>query len=819
MMLLTIALAFFIEGSRKGAVFPRRHRVAKCFLLAQVVAIIFATWLSTASHTFGSGLEVASFCCDVTPPLGHPLCGGWIKPLEAVDEPLLAKGILLSDGNSRYIICAVDWCLLQTGGYDMFQQKLALAVEIPPSHVAVQTVHQHNAPVADVNAQLLLNQVPGAPPHLNLDFMREVTDRVALAARNSLQQLQPFTHIGFGSSRVEQFASNRRVRLNDDKIHPRYSSTQDPLMQAAPEGLIDPWLRTVTFFDGNRPLVRLHYYASHPQSFYGDGHATSDTVGLARQRLDREEGVTQIYFTGCAGNITAGKYNDGSPAARAVLADRIYAAMKRAIASSQRLPVTTLQWTTREVRLPLRKENEWVAETSRATMFDNNAQTVARLEAALNLAWIQRVQRRSGVEISRLTLGPVNLLHLPGEAFIEYQLYAQSLLPKQFVAVAAYGEGGPGYICTDASLGEGGYEPTESRVAPPTEFLLKSAIARLFEPRPDLPVPPVYADKLHILSWRDRIGVEHPVTSRKDWSKRRADIMANMELVMGQLPGPTRKVPLDARVGESVDCGKFTRRKIVFRSEGQDWVPAFVLVPHGLKSKAPAMLCLHQTTAIGKKEPVGLGGSENLHYTQELAERGYVALAPDYPNFGDYPVDVYAMGYASATMKGIWNHMRAVDLLQSLPEVDRDKIGVIGHSLGGHNALFAAAFDPRIKAVITSCGFNSFFAYAGGDLDRWSHGSYMPRIGILYRKDPKAMPFDFTEVLACVAPRAIFISAPMQDSNFPVTGVMDCVAAAKPVYKLLGAAEQLVVQYPAGGHDFPADVREKAYQWLDRVLK
>jgi dienelactone hydrolase len=278
-------------------------------------------------------------------------------------------------------------------------------------------------------------------------------------------------------------------------------------------------------------------------------------------------------------------------------------------------------------------------------------------------------------------------------------------------------------------------------------------------------------------------------------------------------------VPLYVRVAESVDCGKFTRRKIVFRSEGQDWVPAFVLVPNGLKSKAPAMLCLHQTTAIGKKEPVGLGGSENLHYAQELAERGYVALAPDYPNFGDYQVDVYAMGYASATMKGIWNHIRAVDLLQSLPEVDRDKIGVIGHSLGGHNALFAAAFDPRIKTVITSCGFNSFFAYAGGDLDGWSHGSYMPRIGILYGKAPKEMPFDFTEVLACVAPRATFISAPMQDSNFPVTGVMDCVAAAKPVYKLLGAAEQLVVQYPAGGHDFPADVREKAYQWLDRVLK
>ncbi len=170
-------------------------------------------------------------------------------------------------------------------------------------------------------------------------------------------------------------------------------------------------------------------------------------------------------------------------------------------------------------------------------------------------------------------------------------------------------------------------------------------------------------------------------------------------------------------------------------------------------------------------------------------------------------------------MKGIWNHLRAVDVLQSLPEVDPKRIGVIGHSLGGHNALFAAVFDPRIKAVVTSCGFNSFFAYAGGNLAGWSHAGYMPRIASVYGKDPKQMPFDFTEILAAVAPRPIFISAPMKDSNFPVTGVMDCVAAAKPVYGLFGAEDRLVVRYPPGGHDFPAQTREEAYRWLDGVLK
>jgi pimeloyl-ACP methyl ester carboxylesterase len=788
-------------------------------LQKRLALIALASLVAFVSPATEPKLKVASFCCDVTPPIGHPLCGGWIKPLVAVDEPLLAKGILISDGKTRYILCAVDWCLLQTAAHDLFRQKLATATETPLTHISVQTVHQHNAPIADINAQLLLNQIPGAPPHLDLAFMQDVTDRVAAAAKAASQELRPFTYIGFGSNRVDRFASNRRVRLRDDQIHPRYSSSDDPQMQAAPEGLIDPWLRTVTFFDGTKPLVRLHYYASHPQSFYGDGRATSDTVGLARQHLEQEEGIPQIYFTGCAGNITAGKYNNGSPSARIELTDRIYLAMKNAIATSQRVPVTSLEWKTRRVRLPMRTEPEWLPERARSKMSDSNAPVVERLEAALNLAWIQRVQRDPDLEISRLTLGPVNILDLPGEAFVEYQLYAQSLYPSSFVAVAAYGEAGAGYICTDASFAEGGYEPTESRVAPPTEFILKEALAKLLETRGNSIYPPTYVDKSHLLSWRDRGGVEHQVKTPVQWSKRRTDTIAAMQLVMGSVPPASRRVPLDLRTEASERFSGFTRKRISFESETGDRVPAFLLLPNLLKGKAPAMLCLHQTTPVGKAEPAGLIGSANLHYAQELAERGYIALAPDYPNFGDYKIDPYAEGYASATMKGIWNHMRSVDLLVSLPEVDPNRIGVIGHSLGGHNALLAAAFDPRLKAVITSCGFNSFFSYGEGDLTGWSHRGYMPLITLRYGNDPKQMPFDFSEVLASVAPRAVFINAPMGDANFPVTGVMDCVAAARPVYALLRAPDHLVVEYPACGHDFPSDVRAKAYAWLDRLFR
>ena len=312
---------------------------------------------------------------------------------------------------------------------------------------------------------------------------------------------------------------------------------------------------------------------------------------------------------------------------------------------------------------------------------------------------------------------------------------------------------------------------------------------------------------------------EDPVVNVRDraqWSRRREMILYNMQLVMGEFPKKERP-PADVKELEVADFPKYTRRKITYVSEENDRVPAYLLMPKELNGKTGGMLCLHQTTKIGKGEPAGVGGKPDLHYAKELAERGYVALAPDYPNFGDYEYDPYANGYASATMKGIWNHMRAVDLLQSLDEVDKDRIGCIGHSLGGHNTLYVGAFDERIRAMVTSCGFNSFYKYKGGDLTGWSHKGYMPRIADEYDRDPARMPFDFTHVLAAEAPRALFINAPINDSNFEVSGVRDCVDAALPIYQnILDAGEKLVAVYPEAGHEFPPDIRRQAYDFLDR---
>jgi Glucuronyl esterase, fungi len=328
---------------------------------------------------------------------------------------------------------------------------------------------------------------------------------------------------------------------------------------------------------------------------------------------------------------------------------------------------------------------------------------------------------------------------------------------------------------------------------------------------------PFYADKAELMVYRDESGASHPVKIFADWDIRRAHILANVREVMGPFPDASKRVPLDIQVEGEEDFPGYTRKRISYATEPGDRVPAYLLVPKGVKGKAPAMLCLHPTSKLGKKQVVGLGDRENRNYAEELALRGYVCIVPDYPRMGDYDIDFSTMGYESCTMKAIWNHLRGVDVLQSLPEVDGNRIGAIGHSLGGHNTLFAGLFDDRVKVFVTSCGFNAFTKYEDGDLTGWSSHHYMPRIGTVYGNDGARMPFDFHEVLGVLAPRPVFVNAPLKDHNF-LTGVQECVDAAKPVYALYGAAPPTIVR-PDCEHDFPPEIREQAYAFIDAALK
>jgi pimeloyl-ACP methyl ester carboxylesterase len=319
-------------------------------------------------------------------------------------------------------------------------------------------------------------------------------------------------------------------------------------------------------------------------------------------------------------------------------------------------------------------------------------------------------------------------------------------------------------------------------------------------------------------------GKVESITDIDEWKIRRARILANMQQVMGKFPNKV-DVKMNVKVIEQTTLEDgLQRQKLAYHTDSKKrQVRAWLMFDPKVasqKKKTPAILCLHQTTRIGKDEPAGLGGNKNLHYALHLARRGYVALAPDYPSFGEYAYDFPASdGYQSGTMKAIVDNVRAIDLLQALPYVDPEKIGCIGHSLGGHNTMFTAAFDDRIKAIVSNCGFTRFHKYYNGRLKGWTSNRYMPAINSVYMNDPDKVPFDFPEIIGLFAPRAFLASSPVRDGNFEVSGVRDSIKAASFVYDLYGQSDRLKANYPDSGHDFPEDARKIAYSFIDKHLK
>src|SRR3954453_22662314 len=161
--------------------------------------------------------RIATFAADVTPPLEHPLCGGWIEPVRGVDDPLEALGVVLLGAGAPVVLCAVAWCGLRNDAHLAWRRALARAAHTTPERVAVQCVHPHNAPFADVEAQRLIEAVPGAPPSLDLKFFDRAVRRTAAALEEGLKKTAPLTHLGVGRALVEQVASNRRILGPDHK--------------------------------------------------------------------------------------------------------------------------------------------------------------------------------------------------------------------------------------------------------------------------------------------------------------------------------------------------------------------------------------------------------------------------------------------------------------------------------------------------------------------------------------------------------------------------------------------------------------------------
>ncbi len=441
--------------------------------------------LLAATHSLGRllaaepllPLRLAAFSADVTVPSGHGMMGGSWRS-KSVADPLEANGFVILGGDAPVVFVSVDWCEIRNEAYERWQASLAKAAGTTPERVMVTTIHQHDAPVADVGAEDLLRARKLAGTVCDPDFHERAVQAVALALRESLPLARPFTHVGTGQAKVDRIASNRRYEMPDGSIRfDRTSSTRNAFAITAPEGLIDPWLKTLSFWDGDTPLAAVSFYAVHPMSYYGTGEVSADFPGLARRHRQKDlPGVKQIYCSGCSGNITAGKYNTGARENRAALADRLHAAMTTAWRETKREAVTRYEFRVTPLRLePTDRPGFSVAELTARLVPDTKP--FQQCLAAMGLNWRQRADAGHRIQVPVLDFGFAQLLLLPGESYVEYQLAAQRERPGSFVCVAGYGEGATGYVPTEQHIVEHDSNLSDWWwVAPGSEERMRAAI-------------------------------------------------------------------------------------------------------------------------------------------------------------------------------------------------------------------------------------------------------------------------------------------------------------------------------------------------------
>jgi hypothetical protein len=429
-------------------------------------------------------LRVATFAADITAPIGTPLCDGLVIPAKEIVDPLTARGIILFTDGKPIVLCALDWVGVGNSGHTAFREALAKAAGTSIDRVCVHCLHQHDAPGCDFEADDILKPHGLGGKLFDPAFARKAISRVAAAVEKAIKKPRDVTHIGIGKGKVEQVASARRVLGPDGKVlYTRTSATKNPKARAEPEGEIDPYVQLLSFWNGDKPLVSITYYATHPQSYYGKGGVSWDFPGLARKLREVDQpDVAHIHFNGAGGNVTAGKYNDGDPANRPILAQRLAKGMKAAFDDTKKVPVKSgdVAWRTLGVALPLSKL--YKSKELEARVADKKVAELDRMRAARALVWARRCEAGEKIDLACLHIGPAYVLHMPGELFIEYQLAAQKMRPKSPVLMAAYGDYGCGYIGTAIAYTQGGYETGPvSRVAPEVEDVLMRALRELLK--------------------------------------------------------------------------------------------------------------------------------------------------------------------------------------------------------------------------------------------------------------------------------------------------------------------------------------------------
>ncbi len=467
-------------------------------------SLLIATGLMTSGLAAADKVSphaIATFSVDVTIPIGHPCMGGGIAPAREVEDALYAKGFVLTGGEKPLVVISFDWCEIRGTSFEKWKKALAEAAGTDPQRVLVTSTHVHDAPVMDEDAEKLLRDMEATGAWKNIPppdakapvqvasvcwpkFNEECIVRVAAAVKKSLEQPKRVTHFGIGRAKVEQVASNRRFIRSDGAVSYGRGSRSggSPEAKAADEGDIDPWLRTLSFWDGEETVCALHSYAVHPMSVYGAGKVSADFPGLARKLMQESHpGALHIYASGCAGNVTAGKWNDGAPGMRQVLAERVRDAMEKAWKETKRHALETIDF--RMALMPLGARNTpGHTETILRKKLAEAVRPFDRSESAMGLAWYERVKRGHQVEVPCVDLGAAQLLLMPAEAYVEFQLYAQEVRPESFVMVMGYGECGPGYIPIERAWREKDGNLTDWAWTPPgSEEVMKKAIREVME--------------------------------------------------------------------------------------------------------------------------------------------------------------------------------------------------------------------------------------------------------------------------------------------------------------------------------------------------
>ncbi|MFN7722326.1 MAG: hypothetical protein ACK5PD_12955 [Pirellulaceae bacterium] len=451
------------------------------FSLAVSALLLYSTMTRIGTGGECSAYRMAAFSCDVTPPIGHSLSASLgVSAVTSIADPLMAYGWILYGEGEPVVLVSVDWCGIGNEAHDGWRTQIAEAARTTRDRVLVCTIHQHDAPLVDWSAEQLLAGVDQPGKVVDLSWHESVLERVSEVVGSAADRSVEISHVGVGESEVERIASNRRIFGTDGRVvRFRGSASQDPALQEAPEGLVDPKLKLISFWNQEQPIASLAVYATHPMSFYGKGEVSSDFVGLARRWMENEvsRGV-HFYANGCGGNLAAGKYNDGSQASRIELAERLHRAWVSAWKSTRKTPLEIARFHSANMNLLPREEIGFRQSDFERLLRNEDAALSERVRAAFGLSWLNRcTDLQHGLDLPMIDFGVAKLLLLPGEPFVEYQLFAQQAAPDSMVFTLGYGDYGPCYIPYDKAYEEVGYEPGAwSFVGPGVERRVQAAI-------------------------------------------------------------------------------------------------------------------------------------------------------------------------------------------------------------------------------------------------------------------------------------------------------------------------------------------------------